>query len=85
MNVDQLPWDTFVLSIPFVAILGMTLFRLDERFASPKGVPMRRRSFCGVDSQGRPFISDPDGQIWQTHPKAQIEGRIIHRPRRRAA
>jgi hypothetical protein len=77
MSVDQLPWDTCVLSIPFLVILGMTLFRLDERLASSRGVPKRRRSFCEVDSSGYQFLSDPDGQSWPKQPKAQIEARII--------
>ena len=67
--------DTIVLAIPFLAILAMGMFRLDERYANPGGA--RRRSFCEVDGAGR-FMSDPDGRPWKEYAPRQIEARIIH-------
>jgi hypothetical protein len=55
-------WDTTILMVPFLGILAMYLFRLDERFAAPKAPPQKRRFFCEVDSKDRPYLSDPDGQ-----------------------
>ncbi len=65
-EVALLPtWDTILLTFPFFALLAMGMFRLDERLAAPK--PSRRptRHFCGLDNQGRPALSDPDGRPWQ--------------------
>ncbi len=66
-------WDTFVLVIPFLGILGMAMFGLDERFASPKTRPAARRSFCEVGEHGRSFLCDPDGKPWQKCSPRQIE------------
>jgi hypothetical protein len=69
--------DTFVLVIPFVVILAMGMFGLDERFVS-RGRTPKRRSFCEVGGEGRHFVSDPDGKPWKKYPQRQIEARIIH-------
>jgi hypothetical protein len=58
-------WDTTILMLPFLGVLVMYMFHLDERFAAPKGAPRNRRFFCGVDAQDRPNLSDPDGQPWR--------------------
>lgn len=69
-------WDTTILIVPFLGILVMYLFRLDERFAAPKAPPKNRRSFCGVDPMDRPYLSDPDGQPWRGHGVRQIDARL---------
>lgn len=58
-------WDTTILMVPFLGILVMYLFGLDERFAAPKAPPKSRRCFCGSDPTDGPCLSDPDGQPWQ--------------------
>ena len=69
-------WDTTILMVPFLGILVMYLFRLDERFAAPKAPPRSRRFFCGVDPKDGPFVSDPDGKPWRGHSVRQIEARL---------
>jgi len=54
--------DTLLIMIPFIAMMAIGMFRLDEHFAAPKEARQRRRSFCGVDGNGRPWLSDPDGR-----------------------
>ncbi|MGA2673495.1 MAG: hypothetical protein ABSE99_09710 [Terracidiphilus sp.] len=58
--------DTLLIAIPFIALLFIGLFRLDEvifksRKASKGGRP--RRPPSGVDQNGRPIFSDPDGKL----------------------
>jgi hypothetical protein len=60
-------WDTTILMIPFLAILVMYLFRLDQSVSAPKATQKKRRFFCGVDPKDRPYLSDPDGQPWRHH------------------
>jgi hypothetical protein len=67
-------WDTTILIVPFLGILVLYLFRLDERFAAPKALSTSRRFFCGPDPQGGAHLSDPDGQPW--HSVGQIEARL---------
>jgi hypothetical protein len=69
-------WDTTILMLPFLGILALYLFRLDERFAAPKTSSTSRRFFCELDPQGRAHLSDPDGQAWRTHGGGQIEARV---------
>jgi hypothetical protein len=58
-------WDTLVIMIPFLGLMALGMFRLDERFASPKASVPRRQKFCGVDGDGAPLLSDPDGRPWR--------------------
>ena len=69
-------WDTTILMVPFLGILVMYLFRLDERFAAPKAPRKRSRFFCGVDPKNGPHISDPDGNPWRGRSVSQIEARL---------
>ncbi len=66
-------WDTSILMVPFLGVLVMYMFRLDVTYAAPKAAPKKRRSFCGVDPNDRPNLSDPDGQLWRGHSVGQIE------------
>ena len=68
--------DTYMLTFPFLVILAMSLFRLDERFVTRGSKPKGRR-FCEVHGEGRRFLSDPDGRPWKKYPPQQIEARII--------
>lgn len=80
MGGGYLPeWDTWALAIPFLVILGMALCGLDERLASSRRKPRADRSFCGVDRQGRSFLSDPDGSPWMKKAQ-QIERRVTCSP-----
>jgi hypothetical protein len=58
--------DTFLVTIPFLGMLLVSLFRLDEHFAAPRKVGRRRRPPCGLDLDGRPIVCDPDGRPWST-------------------
>ena len=58
-------WEAFHAGTSNIGILALTIFGLDERFATPKRTPGTRRFFCEVDGKGRRFISDPDGRPWQ--------------------
>ena len=69
-------WDTTVLMVPFLGVLVLYLFRLDERFAAPKATQKKGRFFCGVDPQDGPYLSDPDGQPWAGSTVSQIEARL---------
>ena len=68
--------DTIVLMVPFVAMLVMTVFHLDERLAAPKRDAKIQRFFCGIDGEDRPFLFDPDGKPWRRNRIRQIEGRL---------
>ena len=69
--------DTLVLAIPFLGLLAMMMFGLDERSATPRRRPVSRRFFCGVDGANRAFLSDPDGTLWQKRGVRQVEARLI--------
>jgi hypothetical protein len=69
-------WDTTILMVPFVGILVMHMFRLDERFSTPKASSGSRRFFCEVDPKGRPNASDPDGQPWHRQGVSEVEARL---------
>jgi len=55
--------DTFLIAIPFVFILTVTIFRLDQIIAAPKEAVTGRRLACGVDEHGGPVLRDPDGRL----------------------
>jgi hypothetical protein len=69
-------WDTTILMVPFLGMLLLHMFRLDESVSARKAPPRRPRSFCGVDPKGRPYVSDPDGQPWLRQGVSEIEARI---------
>jgi len=77
MGVPNLPGiDIVILAAPFLAMLGMAMLGLDERFAQAGRNPEGRRFFCEVDDQGRSFLSDPDGRLWFPVSNRQIEGKL---------
>lgn len=69
--------DMCVLVVPFLAILAMAMFGLDERLANPSHHRRVHRSFCGVDRDGRSLLSDPDGSPWMKK-RPQIEAKLIY-------
>lgn len=69
-------WDMTILMVPFLGMLLMHMFRLDERVSAPKAPPGNRRFFCEVDLNGRGCVSDPDGQPWHRQVSRQIEARL---------
>jgi hypothetical protein len=61
--------DTLLITIPFVLMLLISMFRLDEMIAAPRRSVGRRRSACGVDEFGEPILCDPDGRLSEPGPK----------------
>jgi hypothetical protein len=57
-------WDSLLFAVPFVAILLLGFFRLDEAIAAPKRPAVHRRTECGQDKDGRTILTDPDGRRW---------------------
>lgn len=60
-------WDTVLVAVPFVAVLFVVFFRLDQIFVPPKRGGGLRRPASGIDEHGRMLLSDPDGRPW--HPE----------------
>ena len=58
-------WETFLFAVPFLGVLLVGLFRLDELITSPKRPLKRRRRPAGVDHNGEPLLNDPDGRPWR--------------------
>lgn len=54
--------DTILVAIPFIALLIMGLFRLDGMFIKSRKKSRRPPPPSGVDEEGRPIFSDPDGR-----------------------
>jgi hypothetical protein len=53
--------DSLLVAIPFIGLLLVGYFRLDQIIASPKKKG-RRRPMSGMDESGEPIMSDPDGR-----------------------
>ncbi len=60
----QSGWETFLLAAPFVGLVLVGVFRLDEIAADPKRQHGRRPGLTGNDENGRLLLSDPDGRPW---------------------
>ena len=54
--------DALLFAIPFLGLLLMGMFRLDEFFVTPKRRHLPRRPLSGVDIDGEPILCDPDGR-----------------------
>lgn len=70
--------DALLVAIPFIAILVLAIFRLDTIFASSKGsvrLDSRRRTGCGMDENGEPYLVDPDGRVPEGRARYKQEGR----------
>ena len=55
-------WDTAFVAVPLIVALVFGFFHLDEHVASGKSSGQRRRSMCGIDPEGSPVLTDPDGR-----------------------
>jgi hypothetical protein len=65
----QSGWENLLVAIPFVGLLLVGFFRLDEIIASPNRDRAARRPFCGCDEDGYLLLSDPDGRPWSASSK----------------
>jgi hypothetical protein len=68
--------DTVLASIPFIVLLIMALFRLDEMVAAPRRRRKRMHRVLEVDAAGEPILCDPDGR--------PVPPQRIVRPRKRS-
>ncbi len=65
----QTNWDAIVFMAPFLIMMAVGMFRLDEHiFASKTPKHDRQRTFCGPDVNGQATMSDPDGRPWSRRP-----------------
>jgi hypothetical protein len=60
-------WETLLVAVPFVVVSLIGLFRLDELLVRRKDETVRKRSACGLDKDGEPILTDPDGRPWRKH------------------
>jgi hypothetical protein len=63
-TILQSGWGNILVGVPFVGILLVGLFRLDEIIAAPKRHRPVNRPACGCDENGHLLLSDPDGRPW---------------------
>lgn len=54
--------DALLVAVPCIALLLISMFRLDQLIAAPKAAVRRERPACGVDVDGEPILTDPDGR-----------------------
>lgn len=57
-------WDTAVFILPFLGLLGLWMFGLDELLAAPGTRAAQRRPFCDPGTGNDSFMTDPDGTPW---------------------
>ena len=60
----QSGWETFLLAAPFVGMVLVGVFRLDQIAAAPRRDADRPRMVPGNDENGRVLLNDPDGRPW---------------------
>jgi hypothetical protein len=60
----QSGWETFLLAAPFVGMVIVGVFRLDEIAANPKHQRGQRPRLTGSDDHDRLLVSDPDRRPW---------------------
>ena len=62
--------DSVLVAIPFVFMLFLNVFRLDETLARPRAATARSRPTSGMNEAGEPILRDPDGRLVEpAHPK----------------
>ncbi len=54
--------DTVLATFPFLVLLIMAMFRLDEMVAAPRRRRKRVSRVLEVDAAGEPILCDPDGR-----------------------
>jgi hypothetical protein len=57
-------WEMVLFAVPFVGILMLSIFRLDEMILAPKKKVKSRRPALILNRDGEPLMSDPDGRTW---------------------
>lgn len=56
-------WDNLLLGIPFIALLFIGFFRLDQVFAAKShSSSSAHRAFSGMGEDGELIVRDPDGR-----------------------
>jgi hypothetical protein len=75
----QSGWETFLLAAPFVGMVLVGVFRLDEIATnSSRG---QRPRFNGNDENGRMLLTDPNGRPWpDSQPGFDARGPIVTTP-----
>lgn len=61
-------WDTLLVALPFLILMLIGFFRLDEVLAAPKHRALAvhaHRAASGTDEHGLPILCDPDGRRWK--------------------
>lgn len=56
--------DTILIMFPFICVMLIWMFRLDEKMFSkkrPTHQRLRQGGFCGPGKDGEQYFSDPDG------------------------
>jgi len=59
-------WDTALVAVPFLIMLAVGFFHLDEVIYAPKKRMQERRPASGTDPDGVPILCDPDGRRWRS-------------------
>jgi hypothetical protein len=54
--------DTLLVAIPFILLIGMSVFRAGEKLGMGKKRDGYKPS-CGVEGDGEPIMRDPDGKL----------------------
>ncbi len=55
-------WQTALVAVPFLFMLLVGVFRLDELFVNHKQSSRRQRLAVRIDEDGRQSLCDPDGR-----------------------
>lgn len=64
----QSGWETFLLAAPFVGMVLVGVFRLDQIAANPRRDGRRPPRLPGNDENGCALLNDPDGRPWNEAP-----------------
>jgi hypothetical protein len=55
--------DAMLFAVPFLVILFISMFRLDQLIATPTRPVRQRPSASDIDEHGEPILRDPDGRL----------------------
>jgi len=58
-------FDTLVIAVPFVSVLLIGHFRLDQIIAAPRRKTKPMAPAFRLDERGRMLMTDPDGRPWK--------------------
>ncbi len=62
-NILMSTIDSLLMAVPFVIMLLINIFRLDQIIAAPRMTLTSRQLRCGTDKFGEPIMRDPDGRL----------------------